>query len=369
MDHGDIAICYFILDEIDNKRDKGLAQSAESCELIERVAKVEVDNSERTYESQMEWAEQQAAATPGWEAIGTPSKRFVILTNSTKKAFVEEVIKRLEISRDQYEEDFPPPPTFDAVSVIRICADKEEFMKFSGAGPNVGGYFSPSSVELVLYDNLEVDRNATYAVVSHEAFHQYCHFLFNESEAHRWFDEGHGDYYGGMKIKGSRGKITPKMPAGFDRLGVIRQMVRDESYAPFEDRLNFSHQQWQNQGPTGVSGYSQSWSVIYMLRQGAIRKVNRKVWKDEYADIIPNYVRVLNEGFEAAYDEIRQDRIEKAKKRKKELTPKDLKVNRTHLDPRKKKEIWEAAIEASWGKIDLEEFEAKWRLYIEKYLK
>ena len=61
---------------------------------------------------------------------------------------------------------------------------------------------------------VEYDRNSTYAVMTHEAFHQYCFFLFDQSEAHRWFDEGHGDYYGGAKFSGRRAKITSKMPAG-----------------------------------------------------------------------------------------------------------------------------------------------------------
>ena len=96
------------------------------------------------------------------------SKRFVVLTNATKKAFIKEVLKRLEVSRDVYEKDFPPPADFNAVSVIRICRDREEFQRFSNAGGGVAGYFSPMSVELVLYDNVETDRNSTYAVVSHE---------------------------------------------------------------------------------------------------------------------------------------------------------------------------------------------------------
>ena len=44
-------------------------------------------------------------------------------------------------------------------------------------------------------------------------------------------------------------------------------------------------------------------------------------------------------------------------------------MNRFDLDPRDKQKIWADAMAASWGPIDLEEFEANWKLYIEKYLK
>ena len=73
-------------------------------------------------------------------------------------------------------------------------------------------------------------------VMRHEAFHQYCHFLFGQSEAHRWFDEGHADYYGGMKVTGSRGKITPKMPAGLDRLTSGEAYIGNRALSTMNDR-------------------------------------------------------------------------------------------------------------------------------------
>ena len=61
--------------------------------------------------------------------------------------------------------------------------------------------------------------------------------------------------------------------------------------------------------------------------------------------------------------------FEQAKKRDLELDPSDLKINRFDLDPRQKQKIWDAAMEASWGQVDLDEFEKDWVLYIQKYLK
>ena len=380
LSHAEVHFVYYVHGELDRRWEKAIEKSAESFEQIERVEEVVVDPSKRTYKEQLELAEQEAARTEGWRAIGTPSKRFVILTNAENQKFVKEVIKRLEVSRDIYEDDFPPPKDFNAVSIVRICQSRAEFQKFSGAGPGVAGYFSPATVELVLYDNVDTNRNSTYAVVSHEAFHQYCHFLFDQSEAHRWFDEGHGDYYGGMEISGRRGFITPKMPAGLNRLDIIRDMVKNGTTFDLEKHLNASHGEWQS---GGVRSYSQSWSIIYYLRQGMIRKVNRKVWDKAYADIIPNYVETLNKGFQDAYEEIRRDRIErwlelereKAEAEEREPStdvPEKLKtetINRFMLDPRKKQAIWKKAMEASWGKIDLAEFEEDWKAYVDGYLK
>lgn len=357
-------VYYVIYEEFDRRWERAVETSAESFERIERVVPEEIDISERDYASQLAWAEQEAARLgDGWAVEGTPSERFVILTHCDDHDFVKEAINRLEVSRDIYEEDFPPPPGFDAVSLVRICKDREEFQKFSGMGGGTAGYFSPQSVELVLFDNVSMNRNSTYAVLSHEAFHQYCHFLFDESEAHRWFDEGHGDYYGGLDIKGRRGKITPRMPGGLDRLPTIREMVSQDKTFPLEEHLNASHGEWQS---GGVPSYCQSWSIIYMLRQGMEKNVSRRYWNKEYADIIPNYTSTLTQGFREAYAEILADMEEQAEKRGKELTPGERKINRFRLRPDKKEEIWKKAMEASWGQIDLAEFEEKWKAYVEK---
>lgn len=364
MKHADIHLVYFVFEKYTGRWGGAIKKSAESFEEIDRLAPAA--QGSRSFADQLEAAEREAAKTPGWRAIGTPSKRFVILTNATKQAFVKEVIKRLEISRDVFEKDFPPPADFNAVSVVRVCKDREEFQRFSSTGPGVAGYFSPQTVELVLYDDVETDRNATYAVVSHEAFHQYCHFLFGQSEAHRWFDEGQGDYYGGIKITGKKAKITPKMPAGLNRLSIIREMVRDGKYVPLEEHLNFNHRQWQSRG---VPSYAQSWSIVYMLRQGMEGKLRSKVWDKSYADIIPNYVKTLNEGFQDLYAKMREERRELAAEDGREVTEKDLEVNRFMIDPREKQKVWDAAMEASWGQIDLAEFEKHWTLYVSKVLK
>jgi len=364
----DICLLFLVPDEKSKKYLKEFAKSAKTFEEIPIEKAVTIDESS-SYEDRLAYHAYLHKDFPEWQVLPTPSKRFIITTSSNDEKFLDEAIERLERSRDVFERDFPPTEDFDHVSVVRICRSREEFHQYGNTQGGVAGWFNPSSTELVLFDGKNIDRNMTYAVMSHEGFHQYCHFLFKESEAHRWFDEGHGDYYGGAEIRGKRVEITPKMPAGLDRLTVIREMVREESYAPIEEHLNFNHSKWQNQGPSGVSCYAQSWSIVYMLRQGALGNVHRKVWKDEYANIIPNYVSTLFEGFQKKYDEIREQRKKDAKEENRELTDEDLKVNRNDLTEDEKTAIWKKAMEASWGDIDFAEFEENWKLYVKKYLK
>jgi len=375
LSHADIVLVYLSEKErFDKKWRATLDGSGKSFQAIERKATDEIVLGKgATYEQQLAKAAVEAKKAPGWRALTTPSKKFIIVTNCEKPQFIDEVIKRLEGSRIVFEIDYPPPPGFDAVSIVRICATEEEFQQYGNTPPGVAGWFSPESTELVLYDAVNTDRNMTYAVVVHESFHQYCHFLFDQAEAHRWFDEGHGDYYGGLEFKTSRPKITTRMPAGLNRLDVIREMVREGSYKPIKDHVNFDHRSWQTQGPTNVSCYGQSWSIVYYLRQGAEGNVPRKVWKKEYADIIPNYVRVLSEGYRAAFEELRDRRRKEAEAKGEDPAEVDLRVNRMQMflafGPGRQAEIWKAAMDAAWGAIDFDEFEKNWLAFVEDHLK
>lgn len=367
----DVALVFLV--SLEDKSAKRWLQlyrrSAKTFKTIEAEDVGEVSSSS-SYADQLAYHEAEAARTPGWRALPTPSEEFILKTSSDNDRFLEEVIERLELSRELYERDFPPPDDFDAVSVVRVCGSLAEFQQYGRVGAGVAGYFNPNTIELVLYDAKETDRNATYAVMSHEAFHQYCFFLFGRSEAHRWFDEGHGDYYGGVEFKRGRAKITPRMPGGLDRLPVIRQMLRDGTQAPLREHLNYDHMSWQNQGPTNVSCYAQSWSIVYMLREGMLGKVSRKYWRDEYAQILPAYVETLNAGFRDAYEDQRRERLaEAAAEAGGEGRSVALGGPRKPLDPEVKQRIWEEAMAAAWAPIDLDAFEESWRAYVLKGLK
>ena len=366
LEDADICMVFTVPETYAKKWLRVFEKAARSMQRIERTGQIEYEEG-GTYQDFMDYHAKLASLTPGWRVLPTPSEKFVIKTSSENQRFLKEVIERLELSRALFEKDFPPEKPLDHVSVVRVCGTEEEFHRYGGTGGGVGGWFSPSTTELVLFDYKNVNRNATYAVMSHEAFHQYCHFLFDESEAHRWFDEGHGDYYGGAVFKRGRAEITPKMPAGFDRLGPIKSLINSHSYAPLEDHLNYSHREWQSQEPQ-ASAYAQSWSIIYMLRQGSLGKVTKRVWKKEYADILPNYMSTLHEGFKRVYAEILKVHETEALVEGRKLTDEEKAATRSELTPEQKRVIWRDAMDASWGQIDLEEFEKDWLSFVKKEL-
>lgn len=334
---------------------------AKTFELVEKVDKV-VLGDKNDYASLLEYHKQEVSRTPGWQLLESPSKRYLIKTSVDDDEFLEAIIKRLENSRDLFEREFPPAKPIEHVSVVRVCSTLEEFHRYGKTGGGVAGWFSPSTTELVLVDFKNYDRNITYGVMTHEGFHQYCHFLFDESEAHRWFDEGHGDYYGAFEFKGKKAIAKAKMK-GFSRLTGIREQIRENSFTPIGKHIRQSHGEWQRKG---VASYAQSWSIIYYLRQGMDGRVPKKLWRAEYADVIPNYMNSLHEGYLKAYEEIDEDIQEALDKIEDELP---LINRRMLLGSDKKKEIWETAIEDSWGPIDMDEFTELWKTYVAKNIR
>ncbi|MDF1839334.1 MAG: hypothetical protein P1V35_15810, partial [Planctomycetota bacterium] len=269
-----------------------------------------------------------------------------------------------------------PPEAFgqelNAISVVRICNTPEEFHKYGGTQRGVAGWFNPTTEELVLYSGKkDKERDAlTYGVMSHEAFHQYCHFLFKRSEAHRWFDEGHGDYYAGATWFKGKAYVKPEAESeGINRLPEAKRMVENGLMVSLKKHLNFTHRQWQTQGPRNISCYAQSWSIVYMLRQGAIGNVPKQYWNKEWENIIPNYMNTLLKGYADQYAEILAEREEEAKDEKRELKEDELDIDRSDLKTSQRNKIWEDAMEASWGQVDLDEFEEKWLEYITNGLK
>jgi hypothetical protein len=375
LDDFDICWLYILPEQRKNNKKwfKAFAGSAKSIQLIEKEQAMATVGQEGSYDEQLAFHKDDAEKVDGWTAVGTPSEQYILKTSSDDKKFIEGVIKRLEASRKVFERDFPPTESMTHVSVVRVCKNREEFSLYGNTSPGVAGYFNPSSTELVLYDSKDRDRRETLAVMSHEAFHQYCYFLFGASEAHRWFDEGHGDYYGGYEFKGKKAIATAHMPGGLDRFQGIKTLVREHRYKPIFNHINFSHSQWQNQGPGNTSCYEQSWSIIYFLRQGTLGKVSKKVWKKEYANIIPDYIRVLDEGFRGAKAKISKG-LEKELARLKgdqDAEMREMLLERManpHIGPAKKSEIWKAAMDASWGEIDIAEFEENWVRFVKDHM-
>ncbi|MCK5943576.1 MAG: hypothetical protein KAI24_16455, partial [Planctomycetes bacterium] len=155
-------------------------------------------------------------------------------------------------------------------SVFRLCATYDQFRKYGQSPPGVVGWYSPASKELVVFlgGDQMMGQGATETVTYHEGWHQFADFYFHPPESeqhaslHRWFDEGHGDYFGSFRWTGRGWKyVGSKM-----RYSDCREMVRKGDYVPFKDIVNWPRQKFYS----GRSPYyyAQAFSMIDFMRRG-----------------------------------------------------------------------------------------------------
>jgi len=176
-------------------------------------------------------------------------------------------------------------------SVFRLCATYEQFLKYGGSGRGVVGWYSPASKELVVFlgGDKMMGQGATETVTYHEGWHQFADFYFHPPESekhatlHRWFDEGHGDYFGCYRWGASGWKYK-----GSDmRYANCREMVRKGDYVPFKDIVRWP----RNLFYSGRASYyyAQAFSMIDFFRRGK----GSKGWKKHWGEIPEMYRRVI----------------------------------------------------------------------------
>jgi len=176
-------------------------------------------------------------------------------------------------------------------SVFRLCATYEQFQKYGESPPGVVGWYSPSSKELVVFlgGDKMMGNGATETVTYHEGWHQFADFYFHHPETkkygelHRWFDEGHGDYFGSFRW-GMQGwkYVGSKM-----RYEDCKNMVRVGDYVPFKDIVHWDRRRFYSQ--RAAYYYAQAYSMIDFFRRGE----KERGWKPLYGEAVDMYRKVM----------------------------------------------------------------------------
>jgi hypothetical protein len=197
----------------------------------------------------------------------------------------------------------PPAPAREKArcSVVRVCKNASEYHDYGGP-PGSAGYWYNVTEELVVYDDQQYGgRNNTWAVVNHEAFHQFIFYFYGSISPHSWYNEGTGDFYAGYDYKAGKFKLKP-----FEwRETTIKEMIREGAYAPLGKFVRLSQAQYygnnklgppdEDGDPTPLPGgalYAQGWSFVYFLRTG---KGKAKNWDPRWESILDTYLATLAE--------------------------------------------------------------------------
>jgi|SoiMethySBSTD1v2_1073268.scaffolds.fasta_scaffold02094_7 hypothetical protein len=229
---------------------------------------------------------------PGWKHFR--SKRYQFIYDADE-GFVKQLAERIEVMRDEYERLYPPDHPIDAISIVRVCKNEEEYAGYGGPSGS-GGYWNWVDRELVFPDSRP--REKPLLVCNHEAFHQYIYYFYGMLSPHSWYNEGTGDYFAGAKLTKSN-RITSYYTAPateYNRLPIIKEGARllaegksgkDGAAAPLKEIMAFSQREYYGgKGYSGIMCYSQGWAIVHMLREA-------KGLDEKWKKILPDYLQNL----------------------------------------------------------------------------
>lgn len=292
------------------------------------------------------------AMVKGWKA--TDTENFFVLYHTTNMRLVHKIVSDLEAIQPFYQKMFPPVEGTDAISVVRICRNVKEYLKYGGPVGSAG-YWNPAHQELVFYDASRDSRakskrqaeRDSYLVLYHEGFHQ---FIFNGLEGvspDYWFNEGMADYFGGSVFYRGSKRMKEIMPNRW-RIPRIKGTVNNpKAWLPLDRLIKAKRPDFYNRNPQIMSQmYAQSWALCYFLLRSS-EAAKHEGWRE----IIPNYYKALK--VEAARV---KKAIDMSKRMKDEMSLQDKMKQYSMAGTR--------ATRAAFSGIDMKLLEETWKQWV-----
>ncbi len=255
------------------------------------LASVPGDRSPAFLESR-ERAIHSIRGLPGWWFVETPNYVLVSDLRGGRRSFVQQLQEDLEAVRAIYEQMVPPRKAIDAVSLVRVFGDADEYVRYVGDEHRAtGGVWMPSKRELIIRPfewGSELERRARMAsIVYHEAFHQYIFYAFDLIRTSPWYNEGHAVFFEGADLRRSELRVdeVPQYVSVMESLAaagtlpVPRLLMLD--YDEFYDRR-------RGDMAARRANYAMAWGLVYYLRKGAPIEADNR-----YEEIIGRYEEAL----------------------------------------------------------------------------
>lgn len=308
---------------------EAMARTMRRLEVEAPVASADADTSLRG--KKRAWLKERLANTPEWKLYESPN--YFIVSNNEDKAFIDELMGRLEAIRTVYEKDYPiekakeyrelakqqqtqdaaakkgekddgggeaklaelitggaDPQELSKCSVVRVCKNQEQYHSYGGPAGSAG-YWAWVQEELVIYDDrANGGKGDTWATLNHEAFHQFIFYFYGNISPQSWYNEGTGDFYSGYQYKNRQFKLEKFQW----RVGLVKSNLQADKFVPLAEFVRFTQQQYYSTSSYGTTigdHYAQGWSFIYFLRTG--KKANAKGWNPKWDGILEQYLKSL----------------------------------------------------------------------------
>ncbi len=277
----------------------------------------------------------------GWKAEDL--ENYIVIYDTPDQPLMRRVFTDIELLRKEYEKLFPPAAPVEAVSTVRVCKSREEYLSYGGM-PGSAGFWNSSTEELVLYDAEKMTKNHgssdadTFIVLYHEAFHQYIHYSTGELPPHSWYNEGHGDFFSGARIGGGKLRAIGVNPW---RIELMQAAILADLHIPWRDIVRFEQAQYYA-GDKRAICYAQGWAMVYFLRTS--KDVEKR---PEWARILPTYFDTLKQSYGEELARLKDAGLEGDEKAR----------GQAGLAARTR------AVDAAFQGVDFAEIEAAWKNY------
>jgi hypothetical protein len=281
----------------------------------------------------------------GWKAEDT--ENFIVVHHTPDQPLVRNLLADIESIRKEYIKLFPAVGEITAVSTVRVCKDRAEYLAYGGM-PGSAGYWNSATEELVFYDasikekgKRETGDANTFIVLYHEAFHQYIHYSAGELPPHSWFNEGHGDFFSGADIVGNKVKKIGINPW---RIRTIQAAIDANKSIRWKDIIEFEQPEYYRPDRIGLC-YAQGWSMIYFLRTSKV-----VLEHPQWSKILDTYFTALKEDYASQLEMLAKQGRGEDKTARRESGAAARKY----------------AVSRAFQGIDLDALEAEWKAYIAK---
>ncbi|QDV07936.1 hypothetical protein Poly30_34720 [Planctomycetes bacterium Poly30] len=217
-----------------------------------------------------------SAAVDGW-SIRDTEHSMILFHGPSDSPVLAQIAKNLVAVRRRFAEDFPPDRPIDALSVVRVCRDRGEYLTYGG-NPNTVGYFHPRVQELVLYDartdasDPMPDDHPTMRTLYHEACHQFLHHTASSMSPHSWYDEGSSEFYAGAVFQSG---AVCDIEGLADREAFLRQREVRPRLPKLEALLSMTQEQFYADANVN---YSMGYALIRFLRTAEAARI-RPEWR------------------------------------------------------------------------------------------
>ena len=224
-----------------------------------------------------------------WQAEDT--ENYIVVYDTRDQPLRRRILREIEAIRKEYLRLFPPAGEMEAVSTLRVCKSRDEYMAYGGMQGTVG-YWNSATEELVMFD-AAVQKGArsidtdTFIVLYHEAFHQYIHYSAGALSPHSWFNEGYGDYFSGARIK--NGKVQ-SIGINSWRIRSIQRVSRGGDHVPWDEIIRYEQKDYYARS---WLCYAQGWSMVYFLRKADVVQKH-----PQWSKILDVYFETLKRAFE-----------------------------------------------------------------------